>query len=94
MVDVGFNSRRADQRSTRFTGQRGGGPRTRRAASSPASRWSAAELSSEYQAACGVMMQVRGGKFVRLEPKQPGTLRCDLRNIKRIEADLLKAGSD
>jgi hypothetical protein len=42
---------------------------------------------------CGVIMQVRDGKFVRLEPKEPGTLRCDLRNIKRIEADLLKAGS-
>jgi ABC-type branched-subunit amino acid transport system substrate-binding protein len=42
---------------------------------------------------CGVIMQVRDGKFVRLEPKKPGTLRCDPRNIKRIEADLLKAGS-
>jgi Periplasmic binding protein len=43
--------------------------------------------------ACGVMLQVQGGKFVRLDPKKPGRVRCDKRNIRTIELDLLKGGS-
>ena len=42
---------------------------------------------------CGVMMQVRNGKFVRLTPKKPGTLRCDAKNFSTIELDLLKGQS-
>jgi len=37
---------------------------------------------------CGVIMQVQDGKFERVRPKQPGTLRCDKKNIETIEFDL------
>ncbi|HEY8217113.1 MAG TPA: ABC transporter substrate-binding protein [Acidimicrobiia bacterium] len=51
------------------------------------------DVGAKFPNICGVIMQVRGGRFVRLEPKQPGTLRCDRQNIETIKIDLLKGGS-
>ena len=36
---------------------------------------------------CFVMMQVKGGKFVRVHPEKPGTFDCDPSNVLQIDAD-------
>jgi hypothetical protein len=51
------------------------------------------DIGGKVPGTCGVMMQVQGGKFVRLQPKKPGTLHCDKKNLKTIKLDLLKGGS-
>jgi len=51
------------------------------------------DIGGKTPGACGVMTQVRGGRFVRLQPKKPGTLRCDERNLETIRLDLLKGVS-
>jgi ABC-type branched-subunit amino acid transport system substrate-binding protein len=51
------------------------------------------DIGSKLPGSCGVMMQVRGGRFVRLDPKRPGTLHCDTKNVETIQLDLLKGGS-
>ena len=51
------------------------------------------DIGSKTPGACGVMMQVRGGKFVRRQPKKPGTFHCDKKNLETVKLDLLKGGS-
>jgi hypothetical protein len=36
---------------------------------------------------CFVLMQVKGGKYVRVFPKQPGTLDCNPNNLFTIKLD-------
>ena len=38
---------------------------------------------------CFVLMQVKNGKFVRVNPTKPGTFDCNKKNIKAVQMDLL-----
>jgi hypothetical protein len=38
---------------------------------------------------CFILLQVRGGKFVRVFPSKPGTFNCDSKNVIRQKLDLL-----
>ena len=42
---------------------------------------------------CDVLLQVRHGKFVRVDPKKPGTFDCNPANLQTIKLDLLTSGS-
>lgn len=46
------------------------------------------DIGEKRPSACGVMMQVQDGDFVRIYPKKPGTLRCDEKNIETVQLDL------
>lgn len=37
---------------------------------------------------CFVLMQVKNGKFVRIWPKEKGTIDCNKRNVVDIQLDL------
>ena len=36
---------------------------------------------------CFALMQVKGGKYVRVFPKEKGTLNCDSKNVATIQLD-------
>jgi hypothetical protein len=36
---------------------------------------------------CFALMQVKGGKYVRVTPKEKGTLSCDRKNVVKFELD-------
>src|ERR1019366_10506722 len=36
---------------------------------------------------CFILLQVRGGKFVRVSPSKPGTFNCDSKNVIRQKLD-------
>ena len=38
---------------------------------------------------CGVIMQVKNGKFVRVSPAKPGTFDCKPSNHVTVKADLI-----
>ena len=51
--------------------------------------WSADEpRSSRSRAACYVLSQVKGGKFVRVFPKKKGTFDCNEKDLYTIKLDL------
>ena len=39
---------------------------------------------------CGVVMQIKNQKFVRVDPKKPGTFSCAASNVKVVDLDLLR----
>jgi hypothetical protein len=47
------------------------------------------DIGRKVPSPCGVMVQVRQGRFVRLEPKKPGTVLCRPKNLRFIKVDLL-----
>jgi hypothetical protein len=47
------------------------------------------DVSGRHTTPCYALMQVKGGKFVRVQPTKPGTFNCDKRNVKQIKLDLL-----
>jgi ABC-type branched-subunit amino acid transport system substrate-binding protein len=39
---------------------------------------------------CGIVMQIKNQKFVRVDPKKPGTFSCAASNVKVVDLDLLR----
>ena len=47
------------------------------------------DLAGRSATTCHVLMQVRNGKYVRVEPTKPGTFQCDPKNVIEVQLDLL-----
>jgi hypothetical protein len=48
------------------------------------------DLGARRFSGCGVVMQIRGQKFVRVYPKKAGTFACAPSNVKAVKLDLLR----
>jgi ABC-type branched-subunit amino acid transport system substrate-binding protein len=47
------------------------------------------DVSGHTPTPCYALMQVKGGKFVRVTPTKPGTFNCDKKNLQQVKLDLL-----
>jgi ABC-type branched-subunit amino acid transport system substrate-binding protein len=47
------------------------------------------DLAGRSATTCHVLMQVKDGKYVRVEPTKPGTFQCDPKNVIEVKLDLL-----
>jgi hypothetical protein len=51
--------------------------------------WGTVNIAEKIPSACFMILQVQNGRYVRVHPKEPGTMDCKRRNLVTYQDDLL-----